>query len=444
MSETPPNGLYWAALDQAAEGAELADDHLVVDAAAHGPAGSSSVRLPDGGLLEVDHLDPARFVGAQIGGVDPSSSPLLVALFGGDGAMRIVDAAESGDAQRTASGRDPEDQSRSPGRTPRGIAQLDQDAQRAGRLVVLADLATDPVVEPLARTLAVSELLRSLDSTPGGDLFTPVVPGLVDHAMTAARQVDDDDLVGMDPKLAFEIIGALRVLFDALLLGSDRSLLVELVQRLENIEPELHVAASMAPARDAPSDAPVEFERELGSEPPAVADQPELPLEGIDVVRRSPSLLEVTVRRDDRGRWVRVLRTDGLVLLAAAPLQRDGLMERAELLVPPDTATGDLDVQVLEHDELVVTAGSSTDLMRRAVRTGRAAASAERRGDRSTAMWRWRRCASLWGRLGDQQRSFQAEERGTSRGGRVMADPLLTDELDPYGVEADLELDDRW
>jgi hypothetical protein len=128
-----------------------------------------------------------------------------------------------------------------------------------------------------------------------------------------------------------------------------------------------------------------------------------------------------------------------MVAVALAPLQRDGLMESAELLVPPDTDTDDLDIQLVAADELHQLSGAPADLVRRAVRAGRAAASAERYGDRFEAMQRWQLCADLWRRVGDDRRAGQAMDRGTSRGGRVMVGPILADELDPYGSEADLE-----
>jgi hypothetical protein len=448
MAEAPPNGLFWFAAEEAARRAELDGDRVVIDVAPHGPAGVSSVDLPGGDVLQVDHLDPTRLVGVESDLIDPGGSPLLVALFGGDGALRIADRDQPTDLPGTD---DAYEEPRTGGRTRGRAMQLDQDAQRAGRLVVLTDLAGDPAADPLARVVAASELIGGLDTTPGGDLFVPVVPHMVDLAVAAASQVDDDMLVALNRKLGFQIAAALRPLVAAAPTGRVRSLLFQLVERIDQLagsgERDLRVAASMAPFE--PDYDELSFfedlpEDEMGSPTFADAARDRVSAPAIRIVRRSPSVLEVTAPRSDQPRWVRTLRTDGLVAVALAPLHRDGLMESAELLVPPDTETDDLGLQLVAADELHQLAGAPADLVRRAVRAGRAAASAERLGDRFEAMQRWERCSALWRRVGDDRRARQAMDRGTSRGGRVMVGPILADELDPYGVDAHLERADDW
>ena len=439
MAEAPPNGLFWASVHLAAEVAEWSDGHLVIDLVAHGPAGSSSVELSDGGVIEVDHLDPSRLVGVQADAADPASSALLVALFGGDGALQIADAAVSvgGDEPQTQS--DPDDPwSAGPGRTPRQVQSLDLDAQRTGRLVVLADLSTDPAAGPLARAVASAELVGALDATPGGDLFAPAAPRLASRALELLRQVSDDELIGLDPKLTYQLISVLHGLGPALLSPKERSALVVELRRLRDVEPDVQIVALMEPqVRQA--DAGESFGGNVAADALAVpASEPVT-----QVLRRSPALLEVTVPRDEQSRWVRVLRTDGLVALAQAPLQRSGLIDRAELLVPPDTHTADLHVQVLDADQLLAAAGSATELFRRAVRLGRSAASAERDGNRPQAMRRWQKCGELWDQLGDRPRSMQARGHA-SRSGRVLVEPLLADRLDPYGVDAEIEGVEDW
>ena len=322
--------------------------------------------------------------------------------------------------------------------------QLDQDAQRAGRLVVLADLATDPAAEPLARAVAAAEFIAGLDATPGSDLFLPVVPDLVAHAVAAASQVDDDTLAALDRMLAVQLTSAFGPLMAAAPTGTARSFLFEFLQRIDALgsRDDDVVAMSMAPSTE-PSvdDLP---EDEMGSPTFADAARDRVSAPTVRSVRRSPSVLEVTAPRSERPRWVRALRADGLVAVALAPLLRDGLMDAAELVVPPDTRTDDLALHLVESDDLHQLSGAPADLVRRAVRAGRAAASAERSGDRFRATQRWQRCADLWRRVGDDRRARQAVERGTSRGGRVMVGPTLADELDPYGVDAHLEHgDDR-
>lgn len=437
MAEAPPNGVYWFATDDAARGAELDGDRVVIDVEAHGPAGASSVELPGGDVVQVDHVDPTRLVGVESDLVDPAGSPLLVALFGGDGALRIVERDQLVDPGDVDDGGELRGPPRSPGRA----LQLDQDAQRLGRLVVLADLSSDPAADPLARVVAAGELVGGLDAVPGGDLFVASVPRLVEQSVSVAQQVDDDTLLALDPKLAFQIISALNPLAGAAPTARARSFLVEFARRIESLsrrgDDEVRMVASMAPSAAPPRHEL--WDDELGVPQVADAAIARLSPPALRFVRRSPSLLEVTAPRSNRPRWVRALRTDGLVSVALAPLQLDGLMESAELLVPPDTDTDDLDIQLVAADELHQLAGAPADLVRRAVRAGRAAASAERYGDRFEAMQRWQLCADLWRRVGDDRRAIQAMDRGTSRGGRVMVGPILADELDPYGVDAELE-----
>lgn len=437
MAEAPPNGVYWFATDDAARGAELDGGRVVIDVVPHGPAGASSVELPGGDVVQVDHVDPTRLVGVESDLVDPAGSPLLVALFGGDGALRIVERDQLVDHGDVDDGGELRGPPRSPGRA----LQLDQGAQRLGRLVVLADLSSDPAIDPLARVVAAGELVGGLDAVPGGDLFVASAPRLVEQAISVAQQVDDDTLLALDPKLAFQIISALSPLAGAVPTARARSFLVEFARRIESLSQrggdEVRMVASLAPSAAPPRHEL--WDDELGVPQVADAAPARLSPPALRFVRRSQSLLEVTAPRSARPRWVRALRTDGLVSVALAPLQLDGLMESAELLVPPDTDTDDLDIQLVAADELHRVAGAPADLVRRAVRAGRAAASAERYGDRFEAMQRWQLCADLWRRVGDDRRAIQAMDRGTSRGGRVMVGPILADELDPYGVDAELE-----
>ena len=444
MAEAPPNGLFWFAEDQAARRAEFDVDRVVIDVARHGPAGTSSVDLPGGDLLQVDHLDPTRLVGVETDLTDPGGSPLLVALFGGDGALRIADREQS-DFSIVPDPETSDDESRTVGRTPGRAMQLDQGAQRVGRLVVLADLASDTAVDPLARAVAAAEFIGALDDTPGGDLFVPAVPRLVDHAVDSASQVDDDMLATLDQKLAYQLTAVLRPLVAAAPTGTARSFLFWLVERIGDLAGTGEVrVASMGHLDLAPLELEEYFEDEMGSPTFADAARDRVSAPTVRFVRRSPSLLEVTAPRSEQPRWVRALRTDGLVAVALAPLHRDGLMESAELVVPPDTDTDDLGLQLVPADDLHQLSGAPADLVRRAVRAGRAAASSERLGDRFEAMQRWQRCADLWRRVGDDSRARQAADRGTSRGGRVMVGSILADELDPYGVDVRVESGDRW
>lgn len=449
MAEAPPNGLFWSAVDQAADRAEIDGDRLVVDLDPYGPAGASSVELPGGDVVQVDHLDPARLVGAEVDGEDAGGSPLLVALFGGDGALLVAERAQSGRSPQRprTSGRRREN---GPSISRRRAMPLDLAAQRAGRLVGLADLVTDPAVDPLARVAAAAEFVGSLEATPGGDLFVPIVPRLVDGAVDAASEVDDDTVASLDPELAGRLGAALRALLAAgsTVTGSVSVAMTPVVRLAELLEAhrrhgDAQILSAMSPAEQPFDRLAHAYADEWAMDDLQLADAPvRRSTPPISFVRRSPSILEVTAPRVHESQWLRVLRTDGLVALATAPLRPDGLVLSAELVVPPDTGTRDLGLQLVAPDELQAMSGAPTDLVRRAVRAGRAATSAERSGDRSSAFERWRRCAALWSRLGDDRRARQAMERGTSRGGRVMVDPVLADELDPFGADVLVESGD--
>ncbi len=131
MAEAPPWGFYPTTVD-VVEGS----DRLEVTAGWFGPAGASAAELPDGSIWEVDHIDPGRLVGLEVDSADPSRSPLRIAAFGGDGALRVADLARGNSA----------DDHPRPGLSNKWGArpQPHFDATGVGRLVLLADLARDP------------------------------------------------------------------------------------------------------------------------------------------------------------------------------------------------------------------------------------------------------------------------------------------------------------
>lgn len=414
MADAPRNGLYEPFVD-----AEIDGDRLEVLGEPFGPAGVAAVELPDGSTWQVDHLDPGRLVGLDVDATDPAGSPLLLAAFGGDGAMRIADQARrsSNDDLADAPRRSEEWNISS----PRRLAE--PAANAAGRLVLLADLAEDPSLDPLARILAVVELAASTRRTPGGDLFEPLLPALVALAEELAESLADEADLRRLPRIGPE--GERRMLATrafAARFGDRAPAVVDLfawghtamdAAMFGPAADEHFLVAQVAYAEDAvePSSAQGDF---VGTE------------------RVTQSLFEVTATRSDGERWVRVLRRDGLVLLAQAPLQRDGLMDRAELLIPPDTEDHEIEVQIVDVDQLINLHRRPAEVIRGAVRAGRAAASAERRGDIGLAMLRWNKCAELWNEVGDLDRYHLAARRATTAGGRFRGESLLIDDLDPY------------
>src|SRR4051794_35290796 len=77
----------------ATSGAFVDGDRFVVLGDRPGPAGISSVTLPNRDVWQVDHANPSRLVSLESDAADPASSSLLVAALGGDEVLFLVDAA---------------------------------------------------------------------------------------------------------------------------------------------------------------------------------------------------------------------------------------------------------------------------------------------------------------------------------------------------------------
>ena len=139
----------------------------------------------------------------------------------------------------------------------------------------------------------------------------------------------------------------------------------------------------------------------------------------------------VRVSRQHDGKWVRILRTSGLIPLAFVPLDQDGMLLEALAVVPADLEVADLVVEVVEpgHDTGVE---RPLSLVSAAVEAGRAAARYERLSRTEDASETWRECSRLWDDAGDTRRALLAQERAHAaaqgqRLGRV--GPLVADEL---------------
>ncbi|MBM3663743.1 MAG: hypothetical protein FJW94_12870 [Actinobacteria bacterium] len=431
MAEVPEGGLY--PLDVSRARVERDGDRLEVTGGPFGPAGVSSVDLPDGSTWSVDHLDPARLIALDVESADPAGSPLLVAAFGGDGAMLLVDRAGSIDRPEVAERPEPEDQWGAARSRPGPFGSW-PDAADAGRLVVLGDLAQDTALDPLVRIIAVVEFVARVPRTPAGDLFEPLLVPMVDLAESLVPVADPTPLAYIDgwgKRLA--------VMGDSFAerFGDRAPGVVELLERRDRDE---WFAASVAPSPMAPALVGESLWDDAAPEPAAalayVAPETRLAYEAPEtriVERIGPSLLVVSTTRSSDDRWVRVLRRDSLVLLAQAPLRLDGLLDRAELLIPPDLHEDDIDVQIVDADQLTNLQRRPADIIRAAVRAGRAAASAERRRDVRLAMQRWVECAELWAEVGDTERADLAADRTSTAGGRFRREAFLCDDLDPYG-----------
>lgn len=435
MAEAPSIGLYQPSVE-----VERSADGLDVRAEPFGPAGASSVQLPDGSIWVVDHLDPSRLVGLEIVGSDPAASPLLIAAFGADEAMRLVDEAE-----RTSSDGFAVVQS-APSVSRRRRAWPGAAADEAGRLVVLHNLAADALLDALARVVSAVELANLAPITPGGDLLAASVLDLLGMADSLAMEVDDEALEVFGPAARSRLSAALYEL-ERQFNGFGLTHLGRLAEQLRRAGPddtseaddfwrdaELVVSAAMA-YEDADAydlDERSRFWR-VDNEDAMSHDVAGEPV--IERVERA--VIRVTTHGPPADRWVKVLRRESLVLLGQAPLRDHEQGAAAEVLVPPDTPNEHLEVRLVGVHELAGEAERPLDAMRRAVRLGRAAATAERVGDIRSAWGRWEQCSRAWRTAGDLDRARLAGSRRTSAVGRFRGVPLLADELDPYAGEVD-------
>lgn len=436
MAEPRPFGMY----DPATVRRLHHDDEggvLEVHGVAFGPAGASSIELPSGEVWMVDHADPDRLVGLEIGTDRADLDPLMLAAFGGDGALEVLDRADDRDdadaepepfddpwARRRASGPDT------------------TSAERFGRLVVLSDLAGHPSLDPIARLVALAQLAESAPHGDGGDVLGPVVESLLRSIDALVEAADPTIARTWRPKLAPRVVEAL----------GDLGRHGARTDRLQRLQREL-LRWGDSPDRQWAQrhHRPGHWEREYGVAAPAddewlaaaapmvseVASVPRARAAGPVLQRTGELVVEVRVPRgDETDRWVRLLRADGFLLLAQAPLIRHELSDMAELVVGPDVSIDELEVQVLDDHQLVHATVDPLGAIRAAVRAGRAAASAERAQDLAEAELRWMDCADAWTNAGDDTRARLAAMRASPSYVRRSpgTTPLLVDELDPFAV----------
>jgi len=292
-------------------------------------------------------------------------------------------------------------------------------------LLLLVDLIDDPDVPPLARVAAGVDALRRVQRTPGGDLLAPLREWMVESVVVAADSTERLDVAELDPRLVGDLADLLDGRDDPGRVGADlshglrslRGWLEELDGRDTTIvrsvaEPDLVGAAAAAPA-GAPM-APDEGSAEH-SEPDLdlLAVRDAVPLR---VERVSPVLVEVTTTDPSAsGRWARVRRADGLVLIGHAPMRetwdrvRDGGFSAA-VAVPPDLSDDDMVVAIVEEDEISAVGSAPFEDVRDAIRAGREACREGRLGKVGAGRAAWERCAGLWAAVGDDDRSRIAAE----------------------------------
>lgn len=403
-------------------------DRLLVLGSPAGPAGSSIVELPDGSSWQVDHADPSEAVLLDVDANDAAGSQLLITAFGGDEALFLVDDAMPVSVDGT-------DGDFLEGRRPALIRYgtstrrfRNVQAREAGERVLLADMATDRRLHPLARVAASLEFVLSVNASAARPVLDPLVPAMLESADSLGREVDDGDLELLDVM----VLDAL----ESLCLRAQKTtrrvppLLRDLSDRMDRIthgSAEHLISALRMPMDRAEPD--LADEEILDAAAPAAAPPPRRP-ERPELSRIGDALVNVTVARSDTERWVRVLHHNGMVLLGEAPLRRDGLVDVAEVVVPADVLDEDLEVQVSDLDDLRVLVGRPVDAIRAAVTAGRDAARSDRLGDTSVARNRWEHCAELWHRAGDPQRAEQAYDLARAAGmGSSAGSTSTTDQI---------------
>lgn len=440
-------------------------ERLEVLGATAGPAGSSAIDLPSGGTWEVDHLDPAIPVRFEVELRGADRSPLLIAAFGGDGALYLADQAvehrselrsdweSAAEVVPTA----PDPLLRRPNRQDflrrRAGRVADDPDLMAGRIVVLNDLASDTRSDPLARVAAMTELLLRAYAVSGGELLMPARPGIVEMAATLAAEVDDDQLNALGTHTIARLASMLTRVG-----GTGRgsgSPLVGLAERARSISllrtPSMAAVAARHPGvvslADLPDPEPSEPDTPNGDPtdgkgphdgegvPPVVlamrlpsavqvsSDDLGSAAEFLDLQRLGSAHVRVSVTRDDRERWVRLTHARSHLPLAQAALRRRDLLEVADLVVPPGLTDDDLVIELVDPTDPTFRDARAMHVIHGAVRQGRVAARRTRVHGAASARAEWDRCADMWAMVGDPGREGMA---------RALAEGEAAPPIEPY------------
>jgi len=392
-----------------------------------GPAGTSVVELADGTVWEVDHANPWLLVSLVLEG-DLERSATARELLGPE---RFDLACAQLDAQRAA---------KRTGATlraeVRGFDQLNmrtsvqtgwasnEQSFRLGEAVVTADLARHESLPTLVRLAAALELLSQLRSPDVAPLLGTLRSATVRLAQELAQDVGPDDVDELGPGLDKQVLRlhalAGRARRDAPELDLPLRRVMDLLDRYRG---DGRIFAAMARSRPLRSMS-LSVDRMDRAPSPPPEDFQRVEVDG-------PGQVVVRVARHHEGRWVRVLQVAGLVPLAVAPLEADGVLLRAKVVVPPMLGPEELVVEVLDEGDLG-TGPRPLELVRSAVEAGREAARCERLGRFREASGAWIECGRLWAAAEDHLRAGLAARRAVDPRvylPRGASRPLLADEL---------------
>ena len=365
-----------------------------------GPAGEVSLELAEEIWITIDFAegDPGRVVSLVIDA--DCRSPFLVSLFGEDRAIQIEETLGNSGPLNL--------------RALRGASIPLPPTLEAASFIEIAkmkSIAEDPAVHDVARACAaleaIEEMRRASVKAPRFDELTQDLLELAVNFLESEEQM----LVLLHdrlPKTAARFAG--------------------LCQRNSRSTPELDRYRQLLEfGREGDVDVSESFD--LDSERlseqwvvPAAAWEvtgwPEKFDDGSSQKRESLSRIELseggllqatspTYRPD---RWVRVLNSGSLELLALAELrkQEDG-SSVATALVAPGTSLHEIFCEIVESSRSIQ--GSSIERVGAAVRLGRRATRAE---SNSEARSRWTLCAEAWEELGDGRRARIAQRYAES------------------------------
>ncbi len=397
---------------------------------ASGPAGVSTLTVADGIEVSVDYANPSQLcLAALAADVDRRSLAALIGDLRLDRALQPNEGRPSrvenlGERSNTVAPR------------PRRMSTdpfPDEAAQRFGRLVAIADVATDPTESDLVRAVAAVEFFVESDdgALPAGALSGRVV----ERAATVAPQLLDlagdqiDELSARDPELARRVATLLRR--SRLDVGGAISALERVApmpERHEDLVASAPDFSQIARVMARPERATFFGVRRLSDHDLFESAEPRGP--HVRFVGEGRAL--VTSEQPTAHRWCRILDgSGGLGLLALVPITpvSTGRSKgwRAEALLPLGLDADELIVETVGDTsaDAPVPAGSVEQVID-AVALGREAVELEMRGDESSEVWK--ACARAWSDLGDEARANRAlayAERRIS----VQRRPSLADQV---------------
>ena len=412
-----------------------------------GPAGSSLIEYPDGTILEVDHLHPAQLVQISLTG-SIRGSKLLLQLIGEQRVAQAIKLVKlrshkpkilPADDYFYEPAPNPEylyGQNEpyvaafgSEGSLQRGSGArndfITEAAVEIGNLVRTADLIGDTRLEPLERLLAGAEFLVQLDTKSPVQIFRPFQAQVVSAIADLGPQVTKEELSELSegedqvlqsaignlvnvsnhyPELRFTLDALIRELEDLqrpqrTAAVADMSVAYSFIDASED-DDEQYLLAPPRLRSAMPTPA-------LMRHAPIVKIPPEVPEDYRKVEQLPSGLFRVSVSSAFSGQWVRALRKEGFLLLASAPLLRNGLLLSADLLIPPDLEEESIEFEVVEKSELTGEP-RKLDLIREAITAGRNATSSARLGNADAAAEHWKECGDLWKQAGDSRRATLA------------------------------------